>query len=474
MAEGVSRHPVWPQPGWTPRRTVSGAVVVVAATCIAAAGTGVLAGASPKYAIEAVLALAFILLAVKHFTLATAIFVVSTFFGLSGSAQKGIGFILIVVALGSLALSRRSTPNFFADHTPMTVLILGFLAWAALGVTWATSPGIVVSSLARYVPNFLVFFVLYAAVRYRRDARLLVASFALGSAVAAVSAIVLPAQSYAGVVRAGGFFGDPNDLAAVLVAGLALSAAVSRWRSITSFEQAIATVAGALCLVGILLAVSRGGLIALGFTLIAGASLAGRWRPFLALATLVVAVVVVGYFVALAPQSARDRLSTSSSNSSGRTTIWTVGWREVQHNPITGVGAGNFSVAGRRYLDEPGALIDFAPDYQGLFVDRPTVAHNTYLETLAEDGIPGFLLFMALVVASLECARRAASRFRANEDQEMELLSYGLMCGTLGYLAASFFLTEIFSKQLYLLLALGPVLLATAKRGAVPAAERAH
>jgi O-antigen ligase len=467
-----------PRPRVETRRShhhgVSAAVGIVAATCIAALVIGLVASASPKYGIEAVVGLAFIPLAIRQFTFATALFIVSTFLGLPGAAQKGLGFILIIVAAAQLAEGRRAMPNFFADHQGLTALILGFLMWATLGLIWAMSSGTVITSLTRYVPNFLIFFVLYAAVRDRRDARVLIAVYVLGSAIAAGAAIVLPTKTFDGVPRAGGFFGDPNDLAAVLVSGLALAAAMTRWKSAPRIVRLGAAIAAAMCLLGILLSVSRGGLVALGFTLVAGAIFAGRWRPYLVLVTAVVVVVVVGYFVALAPSSARDRLSASSGNSSGRTTIWKVGWREVQHHPITGVGAGNFSIAGTQYLNEPGALIDFAPDGQGLFIDRTTVAHNTYLETLAEDGIPGFLLFMAIVVCSLDCSRRAAKRFRANRDEEMELVSYGLLCGTIGYLSASFFLTEIFSKQLYLLLALGPVLLLTAGlRGASARPSRA-
>ena len=53
-------------------------------------------------------------------------------------------------------------PNFFADHQGLTALILGFLMWATLGLIWAMSSGTVITSLTRYVPNFLIFFVLYA------------------------------------------------------------------------------------------------------------------------------------------------------------------------------------------------------------------------------------------------------------------------------------------------------------------------
>ena len=40
-------------------------------------------------------------------------------------------------------------------------------------------------------------------------------------------------------------------------------------------------------------------------------------------------------------------------------------------------------------------------------VDTPKVAHNTYLQILAELGIVGFALFLTILVFSLVCAFKA-------------------------------------------------------------------
>jgi O-antigen ligase len=458
-------------------RLVLGRAGIAAAVCVAAAAIGLVAGSAPSEAVGLAAVLAFIPIVVGRFTLGVGIFIVTTFLGISGTAQKGIGGLVILVALGFLILERTDAPvsvNFFGRHQRLTLLILAYLAWCVVGMIWATSTGDVMYSLERYVPNFLVFFVVYSAARNRRDMLLLAGFFVIGSAVAATDAILSPppASVYAGVSRSGGTFGDPNYLAAVLVVGFAISIALARARSITALGQAAAAAAGLLCLMGILLSVSRGGLIALSIALLAGILVAGRWRGRLAFAALVVVMAGAGYFLVIAPAATRDRLTSTAGGGSGRTTIWKVGWREVQHNPITGVGAGNFSDAGAKYVIEPGEINHEAASYTAYFIDTPTVAHNTYLEVLAEEGIPGMLLFLAIIAGSLECARRAALRFREMGDDEMELLCYGVFCGALGFLAASFFLSEEYSKQLYLLLAMGPALLKVAAlqaRGARPA-----
>ena len=461
-------------PGGLPDRSVLGRAAIASVALLLAAGIGVLAGASPSEAIGLAAVAAFIPIIVTRFTVGVGIFIVSTFLGLSGTAQKGIGLVVIVAALGQMLGDRRATPNFFADHRRLTLLILAYLAWCVLGMTWAQNTGDVAYSLERYIPNFLVFIVVYTAARDRLDIRLLAGFFVLGAAIAAADAILSPpaASAYADVSRSGGTFGDPNYFAAVLVTGFALAIALSRARSLTVFGQATALVAAGLCLLGIMLSVSRGGLIALTVTLLSAVCLAGRWRGKLLAATMVVALVGLVYFLAIAPPDARQRLTSGQGGGSGRTTIWKIGWREVQHNPIVGVGAGNFSDAGARYFLAPGLIDHNAGGYTAYFIDTPTVAHNTYLEVLAEEGIIGAAIFLAIVVSSLECARRAAVRFRKAGDEEMELISYGLLCGALGFLVASFFLSEEYSKQLYLLLAMGPALLhvATTQRAAAAAA----
>lgn len=436
----------------------------------AAAGIGALAGKSPSLAFSAAMALAFIPLVFGQFTLGVGVFIFSTFLGLSSTAQKGLGGLVVVAALAVVLGSHRRLPtNFFSEHRRMSGLLLALLAWAFVGVIWAPSTHDVLYSVSRYIPNYLTFFVVYAAVDEPRDATILASFFVLGAAVSAGDAILTPppAAAYSGVTRVGGTFGDPNYLAAVLVTGFALSVALNRFQSLRFLSKLAAGGCAGLCLVGIVLSVSRGGLIALAVMLITALCIAGRWRMKLAAIALVAAIVPVGYFGYFAPASTRDRL-THSDGGSGRTTIWKVGWREVSAYPLRGVGAGNFSDAGVRYISRPGAITHTATAYQAYFIDTPTVAHNTYLEVWAEEGLPGLLMLLALVAASLACTRRAWLLFRRAGQEDYELLSYALFAGVLGFMVASFFLSEEYSKQLYVLLALGPALLKVAQ--AAPAA----
>jgi O-antigen ligase len=132
----------------------------------------------------------------------------------------------------------------------------------------------------------------------------------------------------------------------------------------------------------------------------------------------------------------------------------------VQAAPLQGVGAGNFPIVSIHYLLAPGALLrdDF------IVSNKPKVAHNTYLEVLAELGIIGLTLFLIVIVFAIGCAVRAARYATRLGDREMDILARALVVALAGLLAAYFFISREYSKQLWLLLALCPVMLNIVRR----------
>jgi putative inorganic carbon (HCO3(-)) transporter len=169
----------------------------------------------------------------------------------------------------------------------------------------------------------------------------------------------------------------------------------------------------------------------------------------------------IGYFSLYAPPEITNRIDSVTQGEArqqdGRTTIWMVGWRMVEDNPIRGVGAGNFEDKSVNYVLEPGTT--YRTDR---VIDRPGVSHNSYLGPLAELGIVGALLFVSIIGFSVLCAWRAANRFARAEDLPMEALARGVVVASVGMLAAGFFISAEASKQIWLLLALGPALLTIA------------
>ena len=71
---------------------------------------------------------------------------------------------------------------------------------------------------------------------------------------------------------------------------------------------------------------------------------------------------------------------------------------------------------------------------------------------------------MAIILAGAGCTLMAARTAARTAQLELELLARGLLVATAGFLAASFFISENYSKLMWLLLALGPAVLAIARR----------
>jgi O-antigen ligase len=131
----------------------------------------------------------------------------------------------------------------------------------------------------------------------------------------------------------------------------------------------------------------------------------------------------------------------------------------VSAHPIRGVGAGNFQVSSIHYLLRPGSL----PNDQYI-ADTPQVAHNTYLGVLAELGFTGAILFLAIILFGLSCMLAALARFRALQKRQLQALTTAVAVSLIGLLAAYFFLSDEYSRPLWVLVGLGPPLLAMAKR----------
>jgi O-antigen ligase len=143
----------------------------------------------------------------------------------------------------------------------------------------------------------------------------------------------------------------------------------------------------------------------------------------------------------------------------GRVTLWQVGWRMVEDEPLRGIGVGNFAGSAIDYVQEPGLLTR-----TDQVIDDPKVAHNIYLHILAELGVIGLALFGAILGFCVGCAYRAAVRFRAVGDRAMEAISRAVLIAMLAILVSDFFASEQFSKLLWILLGLGPALEALARR----------
>jgi O-antigen ligase len=332
-----------------------------------------------------------------------------------------------------------------------------------LSLVWATDPGEGTTALTRYAPNLLLVPIAYTAVRTRRHAVWVLGALVAGGAIAATTGVFAPPAdpglAVAGEGRSTGTIGDANQLAAALVVALALAGAFMLNARMSAGVRLVCAAVALVSLLGIFTSLSRGGLIALGVALVVAVLASGRWRGRAAAAGLAVVSCGVTYFALFASLPARERVTNFGGDGTGRLDLWTIGGRMVADEPLRGVGVGNFPVSSVQYLLRPGAIE--RPDF---IITTPKVAHNTYLQFFAELGAIGGLLFVAIVIYCGVCAMRAVRSFERQGDVSMEILARGLVVALAGYLTAIVFISENYSKLMWILLALGPALLAVSRR----------
>jgi putative inorganic carbon (hco3(-)) transporter len=430
------------------------------AVCIA---IGVLAGMNPEYGLIGALGLMFAVVTVMDLTLGFVLFTAAAFLDVLSSSGSFTGTKVIGVVLfaswAARAATRRVAPevgSFARQNRMLVVALVALLGWCALSFAWAYSPSTALGGAERYLLNILLIPIAFAAIRERRHVGWVLAAYAAGAALSAVYGFVHPGAQGAG--RLTGAVGDPNAQATVLAAGLPLLIGLAVVYRHSSWMKLVAVVGVVVMFIGLVTTLSREGLVALGAVLVAAVIFGGRWRGRAAAVLLIGIVATAGYYSVVAPLSARQRVTMAST--SGRSSLWTVALRVFEAHPVLGVGQDNFILVESRYLNQPGAI-------QALFfITTPKVAHNTYLEALADLGVPGLLTLLGALVVSLATAVKATWIFERLGDRDMELMSRAVVLALVAVFVANFFVTDPYARYLWLLLALCPVLLRLARRGA--------
>jgi O-antigen ligase len=216
-------------------------------------------------------------------------------------------------------------------------------------------------------------------------------------------------------------FGNYMAVAALLLFGYGWLAG-TKSRRVTS----LVLVGGVIAIVGVLMAGSRGPILAtcLGLALLALFShRRGRWLGIAGMLVVVLAVL----FSPTLKERFSTQLSTEMSidNPRSRIHIFSNTLEIIADNPMMGVGPGNFPAAYSQRLDPE------TPE-----IRHYTHAHNDLLQVTARSGLPGLVLFSLIwygVIRRFWVDRRD----RAHPEGARGLVDAALI-GSLVFLVASF------------------------------------
>lgn len=434
-----------------------------------AAGMGILIAYSLKIGLGLLAALCFAPLAFLNLPLAIALWLPCSFLDAIGGVSLAVKGGGIVIALAWLGVLRKRGVVVPAAIRRRGLALLLLLVWMACSVAWATVHGTAATQLSYWIAAALLFAVLVTLDLSPRQMKMIVIAYVVGVVLSTILGFLGGFASQLSTLteqqgRLQGGAGDPNYLAAGIVPALALL--IGLGVSVRTFLwKFVMTVSAVILVLGLGATESRGGLLAALMAIVLALVVARGGRIYV-LALITVVLGLGAAWFAAQPQ-ALHRVTNTAEEGNGRGSFWTIALRMTRDHPIEGVGLANFQVKATDYTRRPGKLV-----YVDIIVDKPHVVHNIYLQQLSETGIVGLALLLLVLTGSLRASLLAARRFDRLGDTEFSALARASLVALAAGMTASIFLSNATDFQFWLLISLGPAMLALAHRRAA-ASDRA-
>jgi O-antigen ligase len=352
----------------------------------------------------------------------------------------------VVGVLVAAHLYHRVRGNYRPRFGLFTVMVLALLAWLSLVTAISPFRAVIYPDLIVIMKYLLPICLIHAGIRTIRDAKLIVVGM-LGTMavwIAHYGAYCIAKGSCTDIGIPGGLMAERNDFTAAVVSTIPslfyfamrydfMFKRLGRW----AFRGL-----GALAVSIIFLALSRGASLALGLqaSIYAFVFSPKRIRDV----SILVVLVIAGFF--LVPDKWVERMSTISLDaddqkeaSAAHRLIHIQGTIEaIKDYPLFGVG--------------PEGWLQITSIYGRGFQDNP---HNIYLMVAISSGIPGLLLYLAIMIITGYRVFMVRRRALLAKDTDTASFCAALLSSQVGYLAALTFLNRPFGDFLFAWLAVG-------------------
>ena len=203
-------------------------------------------------------------------------------------------------------------------------------------------------------------------------------------------------------------FGNPNILAEYLIMIIPISISLF-WFSKKAHKKMVFLITSLILMLALILTLSRGGWLGFAFGIFVFILLIEK-RLLLSIIPVTLGAL---YFL---PQSILNRIlsigNLADSSNSYRIRMWSITWNIIKDHWLVGVGFGH---------------LPFKATFETYIRTMPTYhAHNTYLETMAEMGILGFIVFISFIFVLY---KYSIKKLIKGKDRYIKTMTAGVLAG---------------------------------------------
>jgi probable O-glycosylation ligase (exosortase A-associated) len=362
-----------------------------------------------------------------------------------GLESTRMSFHVAMVTLIGLAIAVALGRERFLVLKPQTVLLIALGIWIPITGFTAVRPELSEFWVELFVKVILMSVITTGLVssRDRYRALIILIAFSLGLLGLKYGLFSLMRGGVRFFEGPGGFMSKNNPFALSLVMAVPLLAAVAA----TEHHRILKFVSFLLLpfvILTIFFTFSRGGLLALA--VVAAMLLLHFRKPIVTAATLALVASILLLFTSPSyRESYFERANTIATyeedgSAMGRVAAWKTALRISRDYPVFGVGPRNFQTVYSHYA-LPGEVV--------------RVAHNSFLQLLAEDGVPALVIYTVLLIVSLWRLQRLRMKV---SSQWIRTHARMLQISIAGYVTGGFFLDMAYFDLYYHLIALGVAL----------------
>ncbi|MBF0608609.1 MAG: O-antigen ligase family protein [Magnetococcales bacterium] len=388
------------------------------------------------------------------------------------SVSKLLGVILIAIVFFRLVMYKQEVNRFKSNLWPFFVL---FLTVALISATMSDFQETAFDDVRKMLTVYMFFFLSLAIVTNKHIKETLPGVFIWSVSLASllsVAGYVFDISFFAMDIsgktlkRGVGASNDPNFFSSMIV--FVTPFIINRLFG--NYDVKTKLIAVLLLVVnvgGLVLTFSRTGVFI--FALITVASLliyrdkvkVKQMGFFL----LFIAMVIIAAKVTIPDKFWQRQLTlsrTGDDSISRRITYLYVGWDTFREHPFVGTGPGTFHelYALSKYVT---AYIDESAEGEVLHGSYYRDAHNSYLEIVVGMGAGGIVTILLIFAVVIRNFLKSIKQFLLNGDIEMALLSKTYLMSFMSQAISYAFLSFVYQKYIWLLIAVSQVVLHAAK-----------